>query len=231
MTKTLNLKEGALIVVETNCRVSREIGINPAIRLTCVKPEGTASLVVGSSSGIHPYHAPYYIRRIRVNKNEELYNYLTQKLPNLIEDDVMRPWDTAVISIPVKAPEGSIYRSEDSIEFLDRVKYVYTEWVLPGHIKGSNTHNISATISVKDDEWDVIGKWMWENKKFYNGLSILPYDGGDYQQAPFEECTQEVYEDLMQHVTQIDLREVLEMSNNVDLSAEGACSGGQCEIK
>jgi len=227
----VDLSEGAKLVVETNRKVAEQIGINAAARTTCIKPAGTSSLVVGSSSGIHAYYAQYYIRRVRVNKNEEIYTYLKNNLPQLVEDDWMNPKDTAVISMPVKSPDGCIIRNETSVDLLERIKKVYNEWVLPGHIKGSNTHNISATVSIKNDEWDAVRDWMWNNKKFYNGLSILPYNGGTFKQAPFEECTKEVYDNLMQYVNQVNLDDVIELDDNVNLQAEGACSGGNCEIK
>lgn len=227
----LDLREAARIVREENKRVSDIIGINSAARTTTVKPAGTTSLVLGTSSGIHAWHNDYYIRRMRVGKNEAIYTYLIKNHPELVEDEYFRPHDTAVISVPQKSPEGAIMRTESPIQLLERVKYVYQSWVKSGHRSGSNTHNISATVSVRDHEWAAVGEWMWENRNFYNGLSVLPYDGGTYIQAPFEDCTQEEYEKMMNALHGIDLRQVVEDDDYTDLSSELACAGGACEIQ
>ena len=116
------------------------------------------------------------------------------------------------------------------MNLLDRVKRVAKEWVKPGHKSGSNSHNVSATISVKQNEWDEVGEWMWENKDHYNGLSVLPYDGGTYIQAPFEDITKKEYEDKMKRLHEIDLSKVIELEDQTDLSSELACAGGVCEI-
>ena len=227
----LDMTESALIVKKENARVAKKIGINSAARTTAVKPAGTTSLTLGTSSGIHAWHNDYYIRRIRVGKNESIYSYLHSNHPELIEDDYFRPHDTAIISIPQQAPKGSILRTESAFSLLERIKKVATKWVIPGHKKGSNTHNVSATISLKPDEWKKAGEWMWENRNYYNGLSVLPYNGGTYVQAPFEDITKEKFEDLMQHLVSIDLSKVIELEDNTDLKGELACAGGVCEIK
>jgi len=195
-----------------------------------VKPAGTTSLTLGTSSGIHAWHNKYYLRRLRVGKNEAIYTYLQVHHPDLIEDEFFRPHDTAVISVPQKSPHGAITRHENAIDLLGRVKKVSDEWVLPGHKKGQNTHNVSATISVKEEEWDEVGEWMWENRIHYNGLSVLPYNGGTYKQAPFEDCTEEQYENLLNTLTKIDLVNVIEVDDNTNLTGELACAGGACEI-
>ena len=145
----LNMSESAEIVKKENVRVAKLIGIKRSARTTAVKPAGTTSLTLGTSSGIHAWHSNYYVRRLRVGKNESIYTYLSVNHPELVEDEYFRPHDTAVISIPQKAPEGAILRTESPFELLERVKRVATEWVRPGHRKGSNTHNVSATISSK----------------------------------------------------------------------------------
>ena len=226
----LDLKEAAKIVKEENERVAKIIGINVAARCTTIKPSGTSSLTLGTSSGIHAWHNDYYIRRIRVGKNEAIYTHLAVNNPELIEDEYFRPHDTAVIGVPQKAPDGSIFRTESAIELLERVKFFYQNWVKPGHRNGQNTHNISATVSIKEDEWEAVGKWMWDNRKFYNGLSVLPYNGGTYIQAPFEDCTQEKYEEMIQHLHNVDLSKVVEFVDNTNLAGEAACAGGACEI-
>ena len=226
----LDLEQAAKVVNQENERVAKLLGINPAARCTTIKPSGTSSLALGTSSGIHAWHNDYYIRRIRVGKNEAIYTHLAIHHPELIEDDFFRPHDTAIISVPQKAPAGAILRHESAMDLLERVKFFYQHWIKPGHRTGQNTHNISATVSIKEDEWDTVGKWMWENRKFYNGLSVLPYNGGTYTQAPFEDCTEERYEELMKSLTNIDLTQVIEIVDNTDLKGEAACFAGQCEV-
>ena len=226
----LNMKSAAKVVKEENKRVADLIGINPAARTTTVKPAGTTSLTLGTSSGIHAWHNEYYIRRVRVGKNESIYSHLKNNHGELVEDEYFRPHDTAVIGIPQKAPEGSILRNESPIQLLERVKRVQQEWVKPGHRSGSNAHNVSATVSIREHEWPAVGEWMWENKEYYNGLSVLPYDGGTYIQAPFEDCTKEKYEELMATLKDVDLSKIVEVDDNTDLSGEVACAGGACEV-
>ena len=226
----LDTKKAAEIVKRENTRVAKLIGINKAARTTCVKPAGTTSLVLGTSSGIHAWHNDYYIRRLRVGKNESVYTYLKTHHPDLVADEYFRPHDTAVIEIPQSAPEGSIVRTESPFDLLKRVKQIANEWVKPGHRKGSNTHNVSATISLKEGEWDKAGKWMWDNRDCYNGLSVLPFDGGTYTQAPFEDITKEKFEKLVSKLHEVNLEHVSEETDNTDLSGELACAGGSCEV-
>jgi ribonucleoside-diphosphate reductase alpha chain len=229
--QNLDVKAAAAAAKEKNKEISKIIGIKAAARITTIKPAGTTSLALGCSSGIHAWHNDYYIRRIRVGKNESIYKYLADNHPELVEDEYFRPHDTAVISVPQKAPEGATLRSESSLELLERIKWFSKNWIKPGHARGQNTHNISATVSIKDDEWETVGKWMWENRKYYNGISCLPYDGGSYVQQPFEDCTKETYEKMMGHLKGVDLTEIIESEDNTDLKGELACAGGACEIK
>ena len=226
----LDLNQAADHVKMMNRLTAKTIGINPAARTTCVKPAGTTSLVLGTSSGIHAWHNKYYIRRMRVGKNEAIYSYLAMHHPELVQDEYFRPHDTAVIEIPQAAPKGSIVRTESAFDLLERVKKVATEWVATGHKSGSNTHNVSATISLKEKEWDKAGEWMWENRNNYNGLSVLPYDGGTYTQAPFEDITKTKYDEMTKLLQDIDLTKVVELNDNTDLSGELACAGGSCEV-
>ena len=226
----LDMQEGANIVKQENARVSKLIGINRAARTTCVKPAGTTSLVLGTSSGIHAWHNDYYIRRLRVGKNEAIYKYLKAKHPELVDDEYFRPHDTAVIEIPQSAPKGSILRTESAFDLMERVKRVATDWVTAGHEGGSNTHNVSATISLKKEDWDKAGEWMWKNRTSYNGLSVLPYDGGTYTQAPFEDITKKKCEELVKLLQDVNLENVMEETDETDLSGELACAGGSCEI-
>jgi len=226
-----DLEAAAEVAKVTNQLISAKIGTNEAARVTCIKPSGTTSLVLGTASGIHAWHAPYYLRTMRFNKNEAIAQYLMINHPELCEDDVLRPTDTVCVRIPVKAPEGSIFRTESPIDTLERVKRFSTEWVKKGHINGANTHNVSATISIDTFDWIKVGKWMWENRETYNGLSVLPYFGGSYKQAPFEDITEEEYNTRIASVQEIDLKNVIEMDDNVDFGQVAACAGGACEVQ
>ena len=226
----LDMKAGAKIVEAENKRVAKMIGIKRAARTTCVKPAGTTSLVLGTSSGIHAWHNDYYIRRIRVGKNEAIYTHLSIHHPKLVEDEYFRPHDTAIISVPQKAPAMAILRQESAMDLLKRVKLINSEWVRPGHRSGQNSHNVSATISIREGEWEQVGEWMWKNRKVYNGLSVLPFDGGTYKQAPFEDCSEEEYKKLLLSLKELDLTQVIEYNDNTNLTGELACAGGACEI-
>jgi len=225
-----DMTEAAKIVNDENERVAKLIGINKAARTTCGKPAGTTSLTLGTSSGAHAWHNDYYLRRLRVGKNEAIYSYLLKNHPELVKDEYFRPHDTAVIEVPQKAPFGAIIRTESTFDLLDRIKKLSTEWIYPGHRNGNNTHNISATISVKDDEWDLVGDWMWNNRNHYNGLSVLPYSNHTYVQAPFQDITKEEYESLSKNLHEIDVSKIIESEDNTDLTGELACAGGSCEI-
>jgi len=225
-----NLEEAAKYAKESNEEIANILGINKAARVTTVKPSGTSSLVLGTSSGIHAWHNDFYVRRMRLGKNEALYQYLAQNHPELVEDDFFKPDIQAVVSVPQKAPEGAIYRTESPMDLLERTKKFNVEWVKAGHRKGANTNNVSATISVKQDEWDSVGEWMWKNKHTFNGLSVLPYDNGSYTQAPFEDIAKEKFLEMESHLNNIDLRKIVEMTDETDLKDQAACAGGACEI-
>ena len=226
----LDMKKAAQIVKRENARVAKLIGIKSAARCTTVKPAGTTSLTIGTSSGIHPWHSDYYLRRVRVGKNESIYTHLLIHHPELIENEYFRPHDTAIITVPQKAPEGAITRRESALQLLKRIKSVTEEWVRPGTRRGQNTHNISATLSIRKDEWVDVGDWMWDNREYYNGLSVLPFNDHSYKQAPFEECSKEKYQVLYDSLEEVDLTQVVELEDNTDLQGELACSGGACEI-
>jgi len=225
-----DLEKAAKLVKEENERVANIIGINKSARTTTVKPSGTSSLVLGTSSGIHAWHDAYYIRRIRVGKNEAIYTYLQIYHPELVEDDFFKPTIQAIISVPQKAPDGAILRSESALDLLERVKLFNTKWVKKGHRSGANTNNVSATVSVKNDEWDAVGKWMWENKNTFNGLSVLPADLGSYVQTPYETCDEATFLKMSEALTGIDLTKIVEITDNTNLMGEQACMSGQCEV-
>jgi ribonucleoside-diphosphate reductase alpha chain len=222
--------QAAKIVKETNEKYAGLLGIKPASRTTTVKPSGTSSLVVGSSSGIHAWHNDYYIRRMRIGKNESLYNYLLENFPDLIEDCVFKPHLEAVISFPQKAPDNAILRTESVFDFLDRIEHFNRNWVRVGSRNADKHNNVSCTVSLNDDDWGPVGEWMWTNREVYNGISVIPYDGGTYVQTPFEDCTEEKYLELMSHLKSIDLSKVIEIDDNTNLNDQIACAGGACII-
>lgn len=249
-----DLTEAMRVAIHTNKVVAKMIEINSAARIGCVKPSGTTSCVLGTSSGIHAWHDNYYLRTVRFNKNESIAQYIMENAPELYEDDLLRPHDTICVRIPIKAPAGSILRTETAIDLLERVKHFSNTWIKPGHIDGDNTHNVSATISIDKqrtyeverpahtnggfatevhdtiDEWEKVGNWMWTNQEVYNGLSVLPFDNGTYSQAPFETITEDQYNERISILKAIDLTQVLEEDDNVAFGQTEACAGGKCEI-
>jgi len=225
-----DLEATSKLAVETNKYYATEIGVKPAARITTVKPSGTTSCVLGTSSGVHAWHNDYYIRRIRVGKNEAIYTYLTIRHPELVEDDFFKPETQAVISIPQRAPDDGILRHETSLELLERVKDIYNRWIVPGHRQGNNTHNVSCTVSVREEEWEEVGKWMWQNREYYNGIAVLPYFGGNYKQAPFEDIDKETFEGMFIKLKEVDLSNVVEIIDNTNLTGELACAGNNCEV-
>lgn len=227
----LDMQEAAEHVKTKNAEVAKKIGIKKAARLTAVKPAGTTSLVLGTASGIHAWHNDFYIRRMRAGKDEKLAQYMMQAAPELVEQDVFVPHQV-VLSFPQKAPHGATIRTESMFSLLERVKNVAINWVGAGHRSGTNRHNVSCTISVKDGEWETLAQWMWENKEHYNGISVLPYAGAEaYPQLPFEDITEERYNEMLPLLQGIDIGKVYEDDGSaVNLSDSIACGGIGCEI-
>jgi len=195
----------------------------------------TAALVLGSASGIHAWHNDFYIRRMRLNKDEAIYQYLEKILgSDFIEDDSFNPKQTGVLGIPIKAPEGSILRTETPLDLLERVKKFQIDWIRGTHSEGKNTHNVSVTVSVHPEEWGTITDWMWDNKEFYNGISLLDYNGGTYPQMPFEDITEEEFLRLntllMEKLKLFKIEDVIEEEDHTDLKGEASCAGGACEV-
>ena len=186
-------KYGAKVVKETNAEIAELIGINQAARTTCVKPEGTSSCILGTSSGIHPHHAKRYIRKVQANKMEPIYQYFKQVNPRACEESVWSNNDADdVVSFCVEVPDGSKTKNKvDAIQLLEHVKDTQKNWVLSGTNKNLCTqpwlvHNVSNTINVKADEWDEVTDFIYKNRKYFCGISLLPITGDkDYPQAPF----------------------------------------------
>jgi len=224
------LQSSAALVLEVNSKYAKKLGINESARTTAIKPEGTASCVLGSSSGIHARHDQYYLRRVRMNRDDELAKYLGTVIPELIEDDLFSKTGV-VVTIPQESPERAVLRNKESaIELFDRVKLYYNSWIMPGHRSGVNTHNVSCTINYRPDEVDALREKLWDDREQYAAVSLLPSDDSVYQQAPFESCTKEIFEKYDKMVNDIDLGRVMEMEDNTSRAEALACGGGQCEI-
>jgi ribonucleoside-triphosphate reductase (thioredoxin) len=210
------------VSVNTNNEFATRLGIPVSAAITCVKPSGTVSQLVNSASGIHTRHSNYYIRRVRGDKKDPLTKFLTDSgIPT--EDCVMRPDSTAVFSFPVKAPESSRTRDDlTAMQHLDLWLMYQRHWC---------EHKPSVTISVKEDEWMDVGAWVWRNFDELSGISFLPWDGGSYRQAPYEECTKEQYEELLSKMpTDILWDNLKEEDDNVEGAQTLACVAGHCEI-
>jgi ribonucleoside-triphosphate reductase (thioredoxin) len=231
-----NLKKLAKHLIETNKIVAATIGINPAKRTTTIKPSGSVSCVLDTTSGIHAAHSPCYLRRIRVDKTDPVGVYLASVLENtsFLESDVFnaKNW---VVAVPY-AMENAIYRKDETaLQQLERTALVYDNWVKPGHVSGENTHNVSMTCSFLDSEKEDIKTWMWDNKTRYAGISLLPMDNHTYVQAPFEEITKEKYDvlqaELEKYMDKLDLSVIKYNQMDDTRIGEVACGANGCEIK
>lgn len=210
------------VAVDTNAEFAARLGINQSTAITCVKPSGTVSQLVNSASGIHTRHSEYYIRRVRGDKKDPLTKFLADSgVPT--EDCVMRPDSTAVFSFPVKAPENARTRENlTALQHLDLWLQYQRHWC---------EHKPSVTISVKEDEWMDVGAWVWRNFDEISGVSFLPWDGGTYRQAPYEECSKEQYEELLAKMpVSITWDNLKEEDDNVEGAQTLACAAGHCEI-
>ncbi len=232
------LRKGAETCVMTNRAVAETIGIAPAARVTCVKPEGTASLLLGTASGIHPHHAKRYFRRVQAARTEPVYNFFKSSNPQMTEVYGMKADTTDVITFPIEAPEGAILKKDiGALEFLDMVKLVQENWVVPGtaHEKYNPglRHNVSNTVTVREGEWEPVADFIWENRAYFTGVSLLAATGDkDYQQAPNEEVTtpSDVAKWNSLTYAPVDYSLMSEAADYTSLKETVACAGGACEI-
>jgi ribonucleoside-diphosphate reductase alpha chain len=210
------------ISVDTNLLLSTELNIPVSAAITCIKPSGTVSQLVDSASGIHTRHSKYYVRRVRGDKKDPLSTFMTEQgIPS--EDCVLRPESTTVFSFPKKSPDGALLREDiTAIEHLDLWLMYQKHWC---------EHKPSVTISVEEHEWVEVGSWIWKNFDDVSGVSFLPYDGGTYKQAPYEECTEEEYKELLHKMPKsIEWNSLIEIDDNVEGAQTLACTAGACEI-
>ena len=217
-----NLKQ---ISVDTNKEWSEKLKINQSAAITCVKPSGTVSQLVDSASGIHARHNPYYIRTVRGDKKDPLTKMMVEQgFP--AEDDVMKPNDTTVFSFPIKCSPDAVFRQDlSAIEQLELWKTYQVHWC---------EHKPSVTISVKEEEWIDVGAWVYKNFDLMSGVSFLPYSEHTYKQAPYQDCNEKEYKDLMNKMpTSVDWNKLsqYEKSDMTVGSQELACSAGSCEIQ
>lgn len=210
--------------VEVNKELAEKLGINPSVAVTTVKPSGTVSQLVNSASGIHPRHSRYYIRSVRQDNKDPLTQFMKDAgIPH--EPCVMKPESTTVFFFPVASPEGAVTRHEvDATSHLDLWKQYNVYWA---------EHQVSITVSVREDEWPRVGAWVYDNFDALSGVSFLPMDGGTYRQAPYQECSKEEYEAMVAKMPEQIYWEVLqqyELEDSTTSARELACIAGACEI-
>jgi ribonucleoside-triphosphate reductase (thioredoxin) len=214
-----NLDELRQIAVMTNRYWSGVLNVNAAAAVTCVKPEGTVSQLTETKSGIHAGHAPFYIRRVRQDNKDPLTTFLKNAgVPN--EPCVMKPNDTTIFSFPQKS-EGVNRKDLKAIDHLKLWLEYQRHWC---------EHKPSVTISVKEDEWMEVGAWVYKHFDEVTGVSFLPDDGGSYQQAPYEDCTEEEYNAMVAAMPAINWDDFQEFEDMVEGAQMLACTSGQCSI-
>lgn len=210
------------IAVQTNKELAEAIGIPQSAAVTCVKPEGTASQLAGTASGIHPQHSRHYIRRVRSDNKDPLTTFLKNSGFHA-EPCVMKPDSTTVFSFPMKCADDAVVRDDmTAIQHL-RLWLIYQRhWC---------EHKPSVTISVKEEEWPEVGAWVWKHFDEITGVSFLPHDGGTYRQAPYEEIDADTYNKLVQQMPKdIAWETFIENTDNVEGVQMLACTAGVCEM-
>ncbi|WP_404424502.1 recombinase [Nibricoccus sp. IMCC34717] len=233
------LETGAAVIKAVNQVVARALGIRPAARTTCVKPEGTASLLLGTSSGLHPHHAVRYFRRVQANVYDPVFKHFKKFNPHMVEPSVYDPHGrTEVITFPVEGPAFGIYREElSALQHLDYIRRVQIHWVQAGRADETYSpglhHNVSCTVSVKDDEWADVSDFIWANRDSFTGIALLA-DAGDkaYAQAPREGLSSADDHDRWNQLmySNVPYEELCEDEDITELKQVIACAGGACEL-
>jgi ribonucleoside-diphosphate reductase alpha chain len=236
----IHQKWGAKIVKETNAVWAEKIGINPAARTTAIKPDGTCSLALGTmSSGIHPAHANNMFRRVQVNRNEPVYQFFRETNAHLCEPSSFKPETDDVVTFPVIVPDGALVKKDlDAIRHLEYIKSTQRNWVIPGTTEFNKKrvhHNVSCTVLVKEDEWEKVADYLYENRKYFSAVSLLPNDGDKrYHQAPMEAANSPAdlhkFGKMLKMMQPVDYTLLRESTDSTELVQEVACVGGVCEI-
>jgi ribonucleoside-triphosphate reductase (thioredoxin) len=232
------LERGARLCRAANQLLAETLGIRPAARVTCVKPEGTASLLLGAASGIHPHHARHYFRRVQANRADPVYQHFRAANPHLTEASVYRPDTDDVITFAVEAPANALLRDDlGALAFLEFVQLVQQHWVLAGEAPVTRSpglhHNVSNTCTVKPDEWNAVGDFIWQHRAHFTGVALLGYDGDKrYPQAPRESVVSD--DDAARwnrlKYTAVDYSALREATDETALKDVIACAGGKCEL-
>jgi ribonucleoside-diphosphate reductase alpha chain len=235
-----NQKECAQIAVETNQEWAKKLGINPAARVTCIKPEGTSSLVLGSASGIHPHHSRKYLRRIQCNKIDNVYQYFRLFNDKHCEESVWSANKTDdVVTFPIEITNGALTKKDlDAFKHLEYIKTTQQNWVLPGttkHNKKKTTHSVSCTVLIKEDQWDEVATYLYENRDYFAAVSLLASTGDkDFDQAPMEDMVTEkdekLFDRLSKSLSPVDYTVLEETTDETNFQQVLACAGGNCEI-
>ena len=235
-----NQKECAQIAVDTNQEWAKKLGINPAARVTCIKPEGTSSLVLGSASGIHPHHSRKYLRRIQCNKIDNVYQYFRLFNDKHCEESVWSANKTDdVVTFPIEITNGALTKKDlDAFKHLEYIKSTQQNWVLPGttkHNKKKTTHSVSCTVLIKEGQWDEVATYLYENRNYFAAVSLLASTGDkDFKQAPMEDITTEkdekIFNRLSKSLSPVDYTVLEEATDETSLQQVLACAGGNCEI-
>ena len=238
------LEAGKRRALLTNKVMSEAIGIPQASRITCVKPEGTASIVLGTSAGIHPYHARKYIRRVQADMLEPLYQEVERTHPAACAKSVWGADSQRVIAFPCEAPKDALVKADlTALKHLALAKLVNMHWVRNSTDLNrchDLQHNVSITVSVAPDEWVEVQDYIWENRAFFTGISLLSSSGDyDYQQPPYQEVHPDSdipeYKEIehlwntLAVLPEIDLG-IKEDEDNTDVMGESACGGGSCDL-
>ena len=216
------LEEMRDVSIKTNKVWAKKLDIPESTAITCVKPSGTVSSLCGTASGIHTRHASHYIRRVRQDNKDPLTAFMIEKgIPN--EPCAMKPNDTTVFSFPMEAPKNALTKEDKTaIEQLEHWLVFQKHWC---------EHKPSITVSVREIEWMDVGAWVYSNFEYMSGVSFLPYDGGVYQQAPYETIDKDTYKELAKGLPkEVIWSDMVETDDNTTSSQEMACTGGSCDI-
>lgn len=231
-----NLREGALLSIQVNRDWAKKLRVNPAKRITTTKPSGTASSWLGTTAGVHAGHEIRYLRRVRIDRETALGKALSKHFAEFVANDQHTP-SNIIMQVPIKLHDTVLLRNqENALQCLERVKLLNKHWILPGHLEGANTHNTSLTINYHEHEKEAIKDWMLNNKESYYGISLIPYDGGDYAYLPYSRPVEkELFEILEKRFNTIheafSFDDILEKKDNTAPQAEAACAGGVCTLE